>query len=552
MTGVNFSRRRLLRGLADMVGVAAAADAGLLGWSPAAAAEHAMPQRMAMPQLAAPDVPLVNPVTLAHFVDPLPIPPVARASERRTHPAYPGQSLPCYRLSMRAQRVALHRDLPPTPLWTYDGSFPGPTLEARSGEPVLIDWVNALPRRHFLPIDHNIHGAERDKPEVRTVAHVHGARAPAGSDGFPEDWFVPGHSALFHYPNAQSAATLWYHDHAMGITRLNIYAGLLGAYVIRDATEEALDLPKGDHDLPLILCDRLIGRDGQLYYPVSDDPQAPWVSECQGNAILCNGKLYPYLDVEPRRYRLRLINAANTRFYSLSLSNGRPFQQVASDQGLLAAPVPRQRVELYPAERADVVIDFAGFDGKTVQLRQQSEAILEFRVRERGRRDAGEMPSTLSTVERILPSSAVRERVLTLGEQDDAGGNPMMMLLGGKHWSDPVTEDPRQDTVEIWSFVNLTGDVHPMHLHLVRFQVLDRRPFDMFAWNASKTLKYTGPAQPPPPHEMGWKDTVRADPGFVTRIIVRFEGEPGRYVWHCHVLEHEDNEMMRPFQLLPA
>jgi spore coat protein A len=387
---------------------------------------------------------------------------------------------------------------------------------------------------------------------VRTVAHVHGARAPAASDGYPEDWFVPGHSALFHYPNAQDAATLWYHDHAMGITRLNIYAGLLGAYLVRDDAEASLGLPTGECDLPLILCDRLIAKDGQLYYPVSDDPQAPWVSECQGNAILCNGKLYPFLEVEPRRYRLRLINAANTRHYTLALSSGTPFQQIASDQGLLAAPVPRQRLDLYPAERADVVVDFAGMDGKHVQLRQQSEAILEFRVRDRGRRDTTALPSRLREIERLAPATAVRDRVLTLGEQDDAGGNPMMMMLGGKHWSAPITEDPRQDTVEIWSLVNLTGDVHPIHLHLVRFQVLERRPFDLFTWNASKTLKYTGPAQPPPAHEMGWKDTVRADPGFVTRIIARFEGEPGRYVWHCHMLEHEDNEMMRPFQLLPA
>lgn len=547
MTRVNLSRRHFLRGLLDATGVAVATEGGLLAWS-----APAMPTAgMAMPQLAAPNVPLVNPVTLARFVDALPIPAVMKPAGHRAHPAYPGKLLPYYRMRMRAFRARLHRDLPPTPLWGYDGSFPGPTLEARRDEPLLVEWVNALPEKHFLPIDHNIHGAERSKPEVRTVAHVHGARAPAASDGYPEQWFTPGRSALFHYPNAQDAATLWYHDHAMGITRLNIYAGLLGAYLVRDDAERALGLPSGECDLPLILCDRLIANDGQLYYPVSDDPQAPWVSECQGNAILCNGKLYPYLDVEPRRYRLRLINAANTRHYMLALSTGQPLQQIASDQGLLSAPVPRQRVELYPAERADVVVDFAGMDGKSVQLRKQSEAILEFRVRDRGRRDTASVPPTLRDIERLAPANAVRDRALTLGEQDDAGGNPMMML-GGKHWSAPITEDPRQNTVEIWSLVNLTGDAHPIHLHLVRFQVLERRPFDLFAWNASKTLKYTGPAQPPPAHEMGWKDTVRADPGFVTRIIARFEGEPGRYVWHCHMLEHEDNEMMRPFQLLPA
>jgi spore coat protein A len=548
---VSLSRRRFLRRLADMAGAAAAADLGLLAWAQPASADAGMP-RMAMPQLAAPKVALVNPVTLARFVDPLPIPPLARALEQREHPAYPGRKLPFYRMEMRAFSARLHRDLPPTPLWGYGGAFPGPTLEAMRNEPILIEWANALPEQHFLPIDHTIHGAERSKPDVRTVAHVHGARAPAGSDGYPEEWFAPGHSAVYHYPNGQDAATLWYHDHAMGITRLNIYAGLLGAFIVRDAEEQALGLPSGDCDLPLILCDRLIAKDGQLYYPVSDDPAAPWVSECNGNAILCNGKLFPFAEVEPRRYRLRLINAANTRFFNLSLSTGQPLQQIASDQGLLPAPLPRERIELYPAERADVVVDFSGLDGKTLQLRHQSEAILEFRVRDRGRRDDTALPAKLREVHRIDPREAARDRVLTLGEQDDAGGRPMMMMLGGKHWSAPITEDPRQDSVETWSLVNVTGDVHPIHLHLVRFQVVDRRPFDLFAWNASKTLKYTGPAQMPPPHELGWKDTVRADPVMVTRIIMRFEGEPGRYVWHCHLLEHEDNEMMRPFQLLPA
>jgi len=545
------SRRQFLRGFVDMVGAATAAELGLFAWLSPAIGDEQM-GRMAMPQLAAPKVALVNPVTLTRFVDPLPRPAVAKPAGLRSHPSHPDKPIPLYRMEMRAFKTQLHRDLPPTPMWGYEGAFPGPTLIARRNEPLLIEWANALPAKHFLPIDHHIHGAERDKPEVRTVAHVHGARVSPSSDGYPEAWFAPGRSAVSHYPNAQDAATLWYHDHAMGITRLNIYAGLLGTYLIEDDAEKSLNLPSGDCDLPLILCDRLIARNGELYYPVSNDPDAPWVSECNGNAILCNGKLYPFLEVEPRRYRIRLINAANTRFYELSLSAGLPFQQIASDQGLLAAPLSRPHVTLYPAERADVVIDFSGMDGKQVQLRQQGDAIMEFRVRDRGRKDTSTVPATLRAIERMGAASAVRDRVLTLGEQDDAGGSPMMMMLGGKHWSAPITEDPRQNTTEIWSMVNLTGDAHPMHLHLVRFQVLERRPFDLFAWNESKTLTYTGPAIPPAPEEMGWKDTVRADPGMVTRIIAKFEGEPGRYVWHCHLLEHEDNEMMRPFQLLPA
>lgn len=511
-----------------------------------------MPMRTAMPALAAPSAPLLNPATLTRFVDSLPIPLVARPAGHRTHPAYPGRTLPYYRIEMRAFRTRLHRDLPPTVLWGYDGRSPGPTFETTRGEPLLIEWVNGLPQKHFLPIDHTVHGAERSKAEVRVVTHVHGARVLADSDGWPEDWYESGHSALFHYPGAQDAASLWYHDHAMGITRLNIYAGLYGAFNVRDAEEQALGLPSGEYDLPLILCDRLIAKDGKLYYPVSDDPSAPWVSECRGNAVLCNGKLYPYLDVEPRRYRLRLINVANTSFFDLSLSQGRVFQQIGSDQGLLEVPLPRTRIELYPAERAEVVVDFSGMAGQAVQLRHRSDAIMEFRVRDRGRIDASVLPAALRKVPRIDPSHAVRERQLSIGEQDDAGGRPMMMLLDGKMWSDPISEKPTRGTIETWSFVNVTGDAHPIHLHLVRFQVIDRRPFDLFAWNAKRVMRYTGPAQPPEPHESGWKDTVRADPGMVTRIAMCFEGEPGRYVWHCHYLEHEDNEMMRPYQVLPA
>jgi spore coat protein A len=453
---------------------------------------------------------------------------------------------------MRAFKAKLHRDIPATPMWGYNGSFPGPTFETKRDEPLLVEWVNALPDKHFLPIDHTIHGAEKDKPEVRVVTHVHGARVPADGDGYPEDWYAPGRSALYHYPNGQDAATLWYHDHAMGITRLNIYAGLVGAFIVRDDEEKALNLPAGDHDIPLMLCDRLIAQDGQLYYPVSDDPSAPWVMQCNGNLPLCNGKIFPYFDVEPRHYRFRIVNVANFSFFDLSLSHDHAFQQIATDQGLLAAPLQRDRVELYPAERADVVIDFSSLAGQSVQLRHQSQGILEFRVRSQSVRDTSVLPAALKAVPRIDAASAAQHRVMTLNEIDDANGYAMTMLLNGKRWHEPISEKPLQNSTETWSFVNLSGDAHPIHLHLVRFQIIDRRPFDLFAWNSHRELKFTGPAVMPESHEAGWKDTVRADPGMVTRIAMRFEGEPGRYVWHCHFLEHEDNEMMRPYEVVPA
>jgi spore coat protein A len=195
-----------------------------------------------------------------------------------------------------------------------------------------------------------------------------------------------------------------------------------------------------------------------------------------------------------------------------------------------------------------------------MQLRNDADDILQFRVLKKqqpapateGARAerARALPATLRSIPRIPESQSVRERILTLSEHDDAAGNSMQMLLNESHWDMPVTENPVLDSTEIWSFVNLAGDAHPIHLHLVRFQVLDRRPFDLFAYNADKSLVYTGPAVPPAANELGWKDTVRADPGMVTRIIVKFEGYIGRYVWHCHLLEHEDNEMMRPYDVI--
>ncbi|MFL6606399.1 MAG: multicopper oxidase family protein [Steroidobacteraceae bacterium] len=506
---------------------------------------------------------MLNPMTLTRFVDPLPVPALALSEGTRPSPKNRKVQLPYYRVETTEFLASLHRDLAPTRQWGYGGSVPGPTFEVWSGQGILIDWVNKLPRKHFLPVDHTLHGAEADKPEVRTVAHVHGARVPPESDGYPESWHTPGQSRTLYYPNEQDAATLWYHDHAMGITRLNVFAGLFGTYIIRDPAQQALSLPSGVFDVPIVLYDRSLDRDAQLLYPVSATPGAPFVSEFHGNAIVCNGKLFPYFEVQPRPYRLRLLNAANGSFFHLTLSGNRTFHQVGSDLGLLQSPVELRTLVLFPAERGEVIVDFSGLEGQEVQLRNDGEDILQFRVLKSPKSEAATtatedaraerahaLPAMLRSIERIPESQSVRERILTLSEHDDAAGNSMQMLLNESHWAMPVTEKPLLDSTEIWSFVNLAGDAHPMHLHLVRFQVLDRRPFDLFAYNADKTLVYTGPAEPPAANELGWKDTVRADPGMVTRIIVKFEGYTGRYVWHCHLLEHEDNEMMRPYDVI--
>src|SRR5579885_1225370 len=306
--------------------------------------------------------------SLPRFVDPLPIPSVVRPAGKRVSPESPAQEVPYYRLSMRAVQTKLHRDMPATRLWAFDGSSPGPTIETHSGQGVLVEWMNELPKRHLFPIDHNVHGAEADKPEVRVAIHLHGAKVPPASDGYPEDWRAPGKSSLYYYPNQQDAASLWYHDHALGITRLNVYAGLFGMFIIRDEVERALNLPEGKYEIPLMLCDRSFERTGQLFYPVSGDPQSPWVSEVFGDGVLVNGRLFPFLEVEPRKYRFRLLNAANGRFFHLALSNGMEFHQIGTDLGLLPSPVPLHSLLLAPDERTDLILDFSSHHEEEIVL----------------------------------------------------------------------------------------------------------------------------------------------------------------------------------------
>ncbi len=499
--------------------------------------------------VAAARAPALDPGSLARFADPLPIPPVARSAGQQTVTGFKAPA-PLYRLAMREFQSKLHRDLPPTRLWGFNGCFPGPTLEARGEEALAVEWINQLPERHFLPIDHTLHGAEASLPAVRGVVHVHGAKAPPESDGYPEEWYVPGKSAVCHYPNRQDAATLWYHDHAMGINRLNIYAGLFGLYLVRDAAEDALHLPSGAYEVPLVLCDRLLRRDGQLDYPDSGKPGAPWVPEVFGNAMLVNGKISPYLAIEPCQYRFRFLNGANARFFHLSLSNGLEFQQIGTDQGLLPAPVALRDFVLAPGERLDVVVDFKDCAGENIVLANDAFQMMQFRVARGKSSGAGSLPARLRPVPRLAESDAVRERFLTIDEYQNKAGESVRMLLNRSHWAMPVTEKPVLGSTEIWSILNSTDDSHPIHLHLVRMQILDRRPYNALLHHMTGQLRYLGPPQPPESYEAGWKDTVRAHSMMVTRFIARFDGYPGRYVWHCHVLEHEDNEMMRPFEVV--
>jgi spore coat protein A len=344
---------------------------------------------------------------------------------------------------------------------------------------------------------------------------------------------------------------LWYHDHAMGTSRLNLYAGLMGVYLLRDAHEKQLNLPSGNFELPLVLYDRIFDHQGQLFYPVSPDPEHPWMDEVAGDAMVVNGRVQPFYEVEPRRYRLRMLNAANARFFRLALSNGASFQQIGADQGLLPVPIQLATLLLAPGERADLIVDFAPMRGERIQLTNGAFQMMQFRVDFAPVRDSSQVPGTLLPRAGLPQNAAARTREMTLNEFKDRAGNPVVMLLNRTPWHMPVTETAKLGSTEIWSFVNLTDDTHPIHLHHVRFQVMDRRSFDRDVYLLQNaTLRFTSAPTGPNPNEAGWKDVVQCPPNMVTRIHISFDGYPGRYLWHCHVQEHEANDMMRPFVIV--
>ena len=251
-------------------------------------------------------------------------------------------------------------------------------------------------------------------PEVRGVVHLHGGKTPPESDGYPEDWYAPGRSRKYHYPNSQEPALLWYHDHAMGINRLNIYAGLFGLHVIRDKVEDDLHLPNGKYEVPLVLFDRDVRRDGQLSYPVSPDLERPWVPEVFGETQLVNGKIFPYLEVEPRKYRFRVLNAANGRFYRLSLSDGAEIHQIGTDQGLLPAPLKVTNLQLAPASAPTSWSISRNIAGPRCMLQSDAFVLVQFKVGAAKVADPSALPAILRAGAADPESSAVQTRRLTL------------------------------------------------------------------------------------------------------------------------------------------
>ena len=466
----------------------------------------------------------------------------------------------------------LHRDLPPTRLWGYNGQVPGPTIKVNYREPIQVKWINNLPQKHFLPIDKSI--LDPKLPEVRTVTHLHGGETPSSSDGYPEAWFTRDYEEVgpfferevYEYSNNQRATMLWYHDHAIGITRLNNYAGLSGAYIIRDQHEKALNLPSKEYEIPLVIQDRSFNSDGSLSYPQQPEnasenlPNPSIVPAFIGDTLLVNGKVWPYLEVEPRKYRFRILNASNTRGYQLHLDSGQSFYQIGTDGGLLRSTVKVNKILIEPSERIDVIIDFSKYKGNDIILKNDlgenaspddnTDEIMKFKVtKSLSEKDKSMIPKNLSRVPSLTYNKVSKVRNLKLIGSSDEYGRPLL-LLNNKKWDAPIDVKPQLGTTEIWSFINTTGFTHPMHIHLIQFQILDRQPFDLEQYNKDGQIIFTGDPQPPKPYERGWKDTVAATAGHITRVIGKYAPYTGHYVWHCHILEHEDYEMMRPFKVI--
>ncbi|HET6348421.1 MAG TPA: multicopper oxidase domain-containing protein [Candidatus Krumholzibacteria bacterium] len=505
-------------------------------------------------------------------------------------------------------------------VWGYDGTYPGPTIVARSNVPVDVRWTNGLtgpggPLPHILPVDRTLHWANpAGYPEcgVPLVTHIHGGHTESASDGLPDAWFTPGFSQtghgwvkeVLHYDNTQEAGTVWYHDHALGITRLNVYAGLAGFYLIRDANEDALvaanHLPTGPYEIEMAIQDKMFTTDGALYFPAlpekAGDPDPNHLPEFFGNVILVNAKAWPVLDVEPRQYRFRMLNGSDSRFYELwtvdrdtpgadqiELKSGKAavptMYQIGTDDGLLNAPVLIKKFLLSPGERKDMVFDFSNpaLWGRTFVLRNNARApypmgapvdpnttgqVMMFRVNrplDTSTYPVTTLPDNLrplsGAVGMPVPNAGTRGLILFEGTDEYGRLQSKLGTLqdGALMWDDPITENPMVNDTEVWEVYNTTADAHPIHLHLVAFRVLDRQKFkatvDPTTGQVSNVQKI-GQAKLPGPDEAGWKDTVVMYPGEVTRIVATFDRE-GLYVWHCHILSHEDHEMMRPYYVGP-
>jgi o-aminophenol oxidase len=573
---------------------------------------------------------------LTKFLDPLRIPPVIRP-----HSWWHQEEIT---ISMARAGVRLHSQLPLTTVWAYEGQFPGPTIEVRSGRKLRVAWSNdvegTIPligvtspiAQANVPGYCNADGSLRAGHELIegatdlpawTVVHLHGAMTNAGNDGWAHNAVLRGNAQLTEYPNGQQSTTLWYHDHAMAVTRFNVHAGLTGMYLIRDEEEDGLDLPDRDHEVPLIITDRNLDTDpatgaltGQLLFKPAE--VAPGVIiPVTGPFNLVNGVIWPHMDVDARWYRFRVLNAANSRFYTLNLideagvTHNDAMRVIGTDGGLLPAPasIPDGGLIMAPAERADVLIDFSRFTGQRLRLANfgvpaggpVERDLMEFRVENRDRHDPFELPAELSRsyvrlqhgttvpedhdhvfVALVPPGSAeeAHPQMWELAEvpddevpaafpargviqvTDPANGKVRTFRMVASLFDDTTTFFIDHDRWAVWNLIHLGGPTHPIHIHMSQFQLLTRRRyqvdqqnnvpgFDIPTGGTTAPLPAPGAGTPLEEYEKGWKDVFQLYPGEWLTVAGKFEGATGQFMYHCHILDHEDEGMMRPFVVHP-
>lgn len=469
----------------------------------------------------------------------------------------------------------------------HAATVPGPTIWAVHGIDTYVTWQNHLPSKHILPWDPTIPTAiPKTKKGIPTVVHLHGGIHEPESDGNSNSWFTAGFKERgptwtkkkYHFHNNQHPGNLWYHDHAMGLTRINLLAGLIGAYIVRHSDVEApLGLPNDDEfDRPLIVFDRSFRTDGSIYMnSTGNNPSIhpQWQPEYFGDAIIVNGKAWPYMLVRRRKYRFRIINASNARFFKFFFTNGLGFIHVASDSSYHERPIMVNEILLAPSEIADVVVDFSKTKSNTAILandapypypagdpvNESNGKVMKFIIHKQPVVDTSRVPKTLIQYPSPDLSSATVKRYISMYEYTSPADEPTHLYLNGKPYDAPATEIPKVGTSEVWYVINLTEDNHPLHIHLGLFVALDQTELvnveefkscmtkmnDAIKCQISKYAR--GKKIEVPAHEKGWKNVYKMSPGCVTKILVRFSyihtnasysfdasAEPG-YVYHCHV-----------------
>ncbi|MHA7294364.1 multicopper oxidase family protein [Arthrobacter sp. HLT1-21] len=416
-----------------------------------------------------------------------------------------------------------------TPIWGYNGQYPGPLLRTRKGRQMVVHQTNNL--------------------LVPTSIHTHGAYVDGDSDGHPSDTIAPGATKTYTLGNNQNARTQWYHDHAEHISASNAYRGLAGFYLIDDALDDALPLPKGNYDVPIVVQDRRFNANGTLWYPANATVAATDAG-FEGDVLVANGKAQPFAPVAARRYRFRFLNGSNARPYLLRLSNGQSFQLIATEGGLLEAPVTLTELPIWPAERYEVVIDFGRVPvGTSVYLDNgygsgSVSRILRFDV-VRAETDPSSVPAVLrpaaDQADATHIATTAAASVLTRGWRFGKSWDGLYTINDKIYDKNRIDALPKTGDTEIWEFDNGWGWSHPVHMHLVNFKILDRN------------------GQPPKAHERGWKDTVILNPRDKVRVLVKWPAVPigptpgaflTRYAYHCHNLEHEDHDMMAQIRVV--